>query len=177
MNDTTKVSKAASKHIVHGFEPILGAKPTVLVLGTLPSVKSLEKQQYYGHPRNTFWWIMSELCGFSDTYSYPEGVDALRQNNIAVWDVIRACHRPGSLDARIDQSTLSANDFSGFLASWPSIQVIAFNGQAASKLFSQHVVLDDWQGDFIALPSTSPANASMTKEAKLKKWKALKAYL
>ena len=165
------------KAIDQGFAPLLGDKPKLLILGTLPSVKSLDTLQYYGHPRNAFWWLMAQLCNFSADSPYPERVAQLLNKRIAVWDVIRSCHRPGSLDSKIDQSTLQANDFSSLLAENTSLRALVFNGQAASKLFSKHVNIENWVGDMIVLPSSSPANAGMTREDKLAKWSCLKAYL
>jgi len=165
------------KAIDLGFLPILGENPKVLILGTMPSVKSLEESQYYGHSRNAFWWLMAQINGFDSELSYQQRTEKLIENRIAVWDVIRSCHRPGSLDSSIDPSTVIANNFSTLLNENASLRVVAFNGQSASKLFSKFVTLDGWKGDFVTLPSTSPANAAMTRDAKLEKWSALRAYL
>ena len=163
--------------IEDGFKPLLGLEPKVLILGTMPSVQSLKTQQYYGHPRNAFWWIMSELCGFDFSLAYSERVDLLLKNKIAVWDVIASCHRPGSLDSKIDQSTVTANRFSDFFEKTPSLKLIVFNGQAAEKLFTKFIDQQYWHGGKVVLPSTSPANAAMTKEAKLIQWSKIKDYL
>jgi hypoxanthine-DNA glycosylase len=165
------------KLIDHGFPPILGDQPDILILGTLPSVASLRAQQYYGHPRNAFWWIMARLFNFDDALPYPERAGQLRQNKVAVWDVIASCHRPGSLDSRIDQETVNANDFADLFARIPSLKLLAFNGQAAEKLFKQHVGFELWTGARITLPSTSPAHASKTREQKLAQWLQIQAYL
>jgi len=164
-------------NIDHGFKPVLEEKSKVLILGTLPSVKSFKYNQYYGNPQNAFWWVMSCLFNFDVSQSYQKRCTLLTESRIAVWDVIASCHRPGSLDSKIDQSTLRANDFSALLNQHSTIELIAFNGQAASKLFSKFVELSDWKGNFLVLPSTSPANAAMTKEAKLVQWRKITAYL
>ena len=57
------------EHIVHGFAPIWDARSRVLVLGTLPSVKSREAEFYYGHPRNRFWRLLALLCGVPEPRS------------------------------------------------------------------------------------------------------------
>lgn len=165
------------KSIEEGFKPLLGDMPQMLILGTMPSVQSLKTHQYYGHPRNAFWWIMSELCGFDFTLPYKERVAHLLANNIAVWDVIASCHRPGSLDSKIDQSTVTVNRLSEVFQQYPSLKLVAFNGQAAEKLFSKFINKDDWQGDKIILPSTSPANAALSKEKKLTQWAQIQDYL
>lgn len=163
--------------IKDGFKPLLGDQPNVLILGTMPSVQSLKTQQYYGHPRNAFWWIMSELCGFDVSLAYIDQVDLILKNKIAVWDVIASCHRPGSLDSKIDQSTVTPNPISALLEDYPSLSLIGFNGQAAEKLFKKHNDVTHWHGDLVVLPSTSPANAALTKENKLSSWALIKHHL
>tara|TARA_R110001592_G_scaffold363175_1_gene680963 strand:+ start:4573 stop:5091 length:519 start_codon:yes stop_codon:yes gene_type:complete len=163
--------------IENGFKPLLGLEPKVLILGTMPSVQSLKTQQYYAHPRNAFWWIMSELCGFDFSLSYAEKVDLVINHNIAVWDVIASCHRPGSLDSKIDQSTVTVNRLAEFCETTPSLKLIVFNGQAAEKLFKKFIDEQAWQGDKLVLPSTSPANAAITKQLKLIQWAKITEYL
>lgn len=161
--------------IDQGFLPILGRCPEILILGSMPGVRSLDDQQYYAHPRNVFWWIMSELFNFDVNAPYSERSAFLKQAKIAVWDVIHSCHRPGSLDSAIDQDSMQVNDFSSLFGS-ASLRLIAFNGQAAHKLFNKYVS-DIFDGDMIVMPSTSPANAAMSRETKLEKWQSLKSYL
>lgn len=163
--------------IENGFAPIIGNAPKILILGTMPSVQSLKSQQYYGHPRNAFWWIMSELCGFDPSLGYSEKVDLISRRKIAVWDVIASCYRPGSLDSKIDQGTVTPNPIDALLQAEPTIGLLCFNGQAAEKLFNKFIKLPNWQGENVILPSTSPANAAMTREAKRGKWSIINEYL
>ena len=169
-----------SKKIDTGFAPILGQEPHILVLGTMPSVASLESQQYYGHPRNAFWWIMSQICGFNGDLSYEDRVTEAKKSNVAIWDVIESCHRPGSLDSAIDQTSLKPNDIQSLLVTHPSIRALCFNGQAAHKLFAKHLdksFVASLDQDIHVLPSTSPANAAMKPENKLEKWLIIESYL
>lgn len=165
------------KVIEQGFAPILGEQPEILILGTMPSVASLQAQQYYGHPRNAFWKIMAELFGFDPAIPYALRVEQLKLEHVAVWDVIAACHRPGSLDSRIDAATVQPNDLLHLFHEQPNLKLLAFNGQAAAKLFKQFIGFQDWPGEHIVLPSTSPAHASMTHEQKLQQWRQIKTYL
>lgn len=159
-----------------GFAPILGEQPRVLILGTLPSQRSLRERQYYGHPQNAFWWIMSRLLNFDPSLDYSARTRLLTQHHIAVWDVIASCIRPGSMDADIDAASVRPNDFSVFFQKTPSLKAIAFNGKAAQGLFRKHAGAD-WPVDLLLLPSTSPAYASITKDAKLEAWLGLRDYL
>ena len=156
----------------HGFKPIVGEHPRVLILGTMPSQKSLAQSQYYGHPQNRFWWIMSELFGFELSLDYAARVELVSSKGIAIWDVIASCHRPGSLDASIDESSLTPNPIPSLLSQFPSISLIAFNGQAAGKLFAKHICAE-LNVPTLVLPSTSPAHASMKPEQKLMAWRAI----
>lgn len=102
--------------MVRGFEPSAGADACVLILGTAPSVRSLELQQYYAHPRNAFWPIMSALFADGEEPDYSARVDLLVSARVALWDVLRAAERPGSLDSSIAAATAVPNDIGRFLA-------------------------------------------------------------
>ena len=156
------------------FAPVIGAKPRVLILGSMPGQRSLDAQQYYAHPRNAFWPIMAELLGFDPTLGYPERLDQLKRRGIALWDVMAECQRPGSLDSDIVESSIAPNDFSGLLRAQPSIEVIFFNGAKAEQAFNRYVVktLPAPQHAIarVRLPSTSPAHASMSITQKQTRW-------
>lgn len=150
----------------------------VLVLGSMPGAASLKQQQYYGHPRNLFWPILSELCGFSLEQSYPARLAALQQHRIALWDVLQHCERQGSLDSAIRNET--PNDFNLFLQQHPKIRLIAFNGRKAERSFRRLVLPSlpcDLPCELLCLPSTSPANASMSPASRLEIWSQLRDQL
>lgn len=152
------------------FPPISTANATILILGTMPGTKSLELQQYYGHPRNNFWRFMFEILNekFSDDYETRKSI--LLKHNVALWDVLQFCDRIGSLDSAIKNEI--PNDFNEFLKNHPNIKTIAFNGQKAAALFKKHVAPNKTY-HLITLPSTSPANAGKTFESKLNEWKSI----
>jgi len=161
-----------------GFSPILAPDAAVLVLGTLPSRKSLEKNQYYGHPKNAFWSIMGELFGAGKDRSYTTRTKILTGNGIAVWDVLASSVRPGSMDSAIDYSTAAANDFVALFRDQPQISIVCFNGQTAAKLYRRFVAPTLEKGsnapNYQTLPSTSPAHASMSFEEKLERWEIVR---
>ena len=159
-----------------GFPPIIEGAPRALILGSMPGVQSLAKQQYYAHPRNTFWPIMASLFNFDVNLTYEDRCDLLTQSGVAVWDVLRACHRPGSLDTNIDNATMVLNDFKALFQQYSSISAIYFNGAKAEAVFRQALpLLTEVQRSSLTLqrlPSTSPTHASQSFEQKLACWKA-----
>jgi double-stranded uracil-DNA glycosylase len=160
-----------------GFPPIAAPDARVLVLGSMPSVASLAKQQYYGHPQNAFWPIMGRLFGAGPELPYDERKRILCEHRVAVWDVLRQCHRQGSLDTAIIAESESPNDFASFFANHRRIKTIVFNGQKAETAFRRHVLRQqvDSKGEleFIRLPSTSPAHAGRSFAEKLAAWRAV----
>ena len=157
---------------VRGFPPILGAQPQVLILGSAPSVASLAAGQYYGHPRNAFWWIMGELYWPDQTLDYPQRCERLIKQGIAVWDVLASCERPGSLDSAIVAGSEVCNDIPGLLHEQPGIQCVLLNGGKAQQSFRRHLRsrLEVSLPSIVNLPSTSPANAGMRPPEKLIRW-------
>lgn len=154
-----------------GFPPVAREDARVLVLGSLPSQRSLAHQEYYAHPQNAFWPIMHEIFGISG--SYAERCAGLTTNNVALWDVLQASVRRGSLDADIRLETAAANDFASFLGRHPDIEQIVFNGRKAEQLFHRLVPADCIRHlKLFGLPSTSPTYAAMPFTGKLSAWKA-----
>lgn len=163
--------------LLRSFAPIESPAARVLVLGSMPGVMSLRLQQYYGHPQNAFWKIMAALLGFDAAATYAERAEALIRNKIALWDVLAACVREGSLDSAIDERSIVANDFSAFFRSHPKVQRVCFNGAKAEAVYRKHVLPQLKTKrviEYLRLPSTSPAHAGMRLADKLELWKAVK---
>lgn len=156
---------------INSFPSLSNPEATVLLLGTMPGVKSLEMNQYYGHPQNNFWRLVAAVFDEEIPTDYSQKKEMLLRNKIAVWDVLQACERPGSLDSAIVKEV--PNDFTAFLDEHPNVRVIAFNGQKAAAFFKKHVRLNRGY-TFVTLPSTSPANAGKTFEHKLAEWNVIK---
>lgn len=163
----------------HGFPPIAAPDACILILGSMPGKRSLEKHQYYAHPQNCFWQIMSNLLNIKPDLTYPQRKKYLKLNHVAVWDVLASCDREGSLDSNIDLSSARPNDFDVFFASHKHINTVFFNGATAERFFKRFISINlkSIQLRQIRLPSTSPAHASMTVQEKLKKWSVIKSYL
>lgn len=152
-----------------GLPPIVGGRPTRLLLGNAPSVLSLKSRQYYGNPRNGFWTVAGALFGFSASAPYPERTAALIAHGIAVWDVLKFCRRAGSLDSAVERESMVANDFATFYREHPSIEAVFFTGGAAEANYRRLVGSDPRLG-YHRLPSTSPAH-TMPIAAKLAVWR------
>jgi hypoxanthine-DNA glycosylase len=151
--------------------PVWNPQARLLVLGSFPSVASLAAQQYYAHPRNQFWPILSALWGLTgeaalERRPYAERLPVALAHGLAIWDVYRACQREGSLDSAIQAAEL--NDLAGLVGRSPQLQAIAHNGGESAR----HMALTrQWGLPVHQLPSTSPANASWRFERKLAAWR------
>jgi double-stranded uracil-DNA glycosylase len=173
--------RKTKRPLICSFAPIAAADARVLVLGTMPSIASLAKQQYYGHPQNAFWPIMGRLFGAGPDLPYEERKRVLTGMAVAVWDVLRECYREGSLDTAIEVESESPNEFVSFLRTHPAIHSIFFNGHKAETAFRRHVLPSvarlDRQFKYARLPSTSPAHAGRNFAEKLKAWRAVQRAL
>jgi hypoxanthine-DNA glycosylase len=156
---------------IYSFPYLSNPEATVLLLGTMPGAHSLAMNEYYAHPRNLFWRLVSTIFEEELPVDFQHKKEMLIRNKISVWDVLQACERQGSLDSAIMKEV--PNDFTTFLEEHPNIKLIAFNGQKAAAFFKKYVHLT---GDykFITLPSTSPAHAGKSFEQKLTEWKVIK---
>lgn len=161
---------------IHGFEPIAAPGAHTLILGSMPSRKSLDDARYYAHPRNAFWPIMRELLDLGE-HDYQALSRAVARRGFAIWDVLASCRRPGSLDSDIEPASIEVNDIPGLLRGQPGIDRVFFNGTTAETLFRRHVLPElGAAADTLRLqrlPSTSPAHAGRTFEQKLEAWRAI----
>ena len=150
------------------FPPLQDGGIRLLILGSFPSVASLQAQQYYAHPRNQFWPLLGALLGQDLPHMpYPARLQTLLQHRIGLWDVYAACEREGSLDADIRQG--EANDFAWLAQQCPQLRAAAFNGRTAARFAPQLAALG-WQTP--VLPSSSPAHAGLRFADKLELWRS-----
>lgn len=159
------------------FAPLARGSEQVLILGSFPGRESLEKQQYYAHPRNSFWPIMGRLFGFDPRLPYRQRIELLSRNRVAVWDVLTSCSRVGSLDSSIKEDSMVINDFETFIEKHPRIRTVCFNGALADAQFRKKVLIkpkiQTRPLSLLRLPSTSPAMAMLNFEQKLEAWKVV----
>jgi len=155
--------------MIEGLAPVIAPDTRLVVLGSFPGVASLAAQQYYGHPRNAFWRLLSSMWG-EDLVGrdYPGRLEALLRHRVGLWDVYRACEREGSLDSAIRSP--EPNDLARLRALAPGLRAVAHNGGESGRA---RRVTEALGVDVHVLPSTSPANASWSFERKLAAWRAV----
>ena len=152
-----------------GIAPVVGPGTRLLVLGSFPGVASLAAGQYYGHPRNQFWPILSALWGIDlMALPYAQRLDELARCGLGLWDVYGACQRIGSLDSAIQDAV--PNDLAGLIATLPQLSAIAHNGGESARAMR---ITAGFGIPVYRLPSSSPANASWRFQRKLDAWRAV----
>ena len=166
---TIAVMPDSASPLLTGLPAVLDAASRILILGSFPGAASLAATQYYAHPRNQFWPMLSAVLDDNLTaLAYAERLQKLMQHRIGLWDVIAACERKGSLDSAIRQA--QAADFSRLKLDFPALVTIAFNGKTAGKAAPQFAAAGYRT---LVLPSTSPAYMQMPFAEKLVQWRQL----
>lgn len=147
----------------------------MLVLGSLPGAQSLARRQYYGNPRNGFWYLIGEVIGRPDLPAllYEARLDVLSSAGIGLWDTIASAQRKGSLDTAIrDAEPAALADLASRLS---SLRAIAFNGAKSAAIGRKALGLCPWC--LIDLPSSSPAHAAMPLAEKRASWLVLRDFI
>jgi hypoxanthine-DNA glycosylase len=158
---------------INSFPPVVDEHSEILILGSVPGVKSLEMQQYYAHPQNQFWKLMFHLFNEEFSTDYSARLELLKTNKVALWDVIESCERKGSLDTEIKDEI--DNDILELIDNHPNIKTIFCNGQKSYKNLLR-ILGRNFKILIIVLPSTSPLH-TVKFEEKLESWKMIKDYL
>lgn len=158
-----------ASNLLTGLAPVIDADIRILILGSFPGAASLQAGQYYAHPRNQFWPLVSSLVG-EDLFALPYAarLPRLLAHRIGLWDVLGSCEREGSLDSSIRKP--AANDFERLHRLCPRLEVVGFNGQTSGK-FAPQFEKNGYRT--VVLPSSSPAYMAMPFEEKKLRWLAL----
>lgn len=172
----------AKSALVSSFPPQVAPDCRVLILGTVPSLRSLELKQSYGHKQNFFWPLMGEMFDAGPELPYAERIARLHRLGIGIWDVFKHCERPGSLDSSIVRESEVPNEIPELLRTHPGIRAIALNGGKAQQGFRRHILprLDEELRERVTLldlPSTSPANASISRDEKRRRWGEIRRWI
>ncbi len=155
-----------------GLLPVIGQDSRILILGSYPGIVSLQKREYYAHPRNRFWYICEQVLGCPRDVTYEVRVECLKKRGIALWDVLESCRRHQSSDASI--SAPRPNPIPEYLRKYPEIHCIILNGSAAARLFAR-----SFKGKYpdtievAGMPSTSPANTRVSTDDLVRTWQAV----
>ena len=160
-------SRTPQPLVLQGLAPVIGPSTRLVVLGSFPGVASLRAGEYYAHPRNQFWPILSALWDVDlVALPYAERLQQMLARGLGLWDVYASCRREDSLDSAIVDARF--NDLAGLKRQAPHLQAVAHNGGESAR------AMRDTRALGLAvhkLPSTSPANASWSLERKLAAWR------
>ncbi len=140
-------------HVIHPLKPIYNENSKILILGTMPSVISREKNFYYANPHNRFWPIIEYIFDVK-LNTNEEKINFLLTNNIALWDTIKSCDIESSYDASI--KNVKVNDINS-LINKTKIKYIFCTGKKSYDIFNKYISTDV---EVIYLPSPSSANAT-----------------
>ncbi len=163
---------SSEKHVTHELPPLFNASSKVLILGSIPSPKSREQGFYYMHPQNRFWRM---LCEALDE-PLPSDIDGRKalclRRRIALWDVLESCEIEGASDSSIRNA--KPNDLSLIFGA-ADIKAVFTTGKKAHALYRKF--FGDCLPEAICLPSTSPANRTISEEEMLREYRRIKDYL
>jgi hypoxanthine-DNA glycosylase len=152
---------------LQGLPPVIARHTRLVLLGSFPGAASLAAKQYYAHPRNQFWPLLSALWGEDlPALPYAARLQRLRAHGLGLWDVIAECRREGSLDSAIREARY--NDLASLRRRAPPLLAVAHNGGESARAMR---VTGELGLAVYRLPSSSPANASWSFERKLAAWR------
>ena len=151
------------KKVFHEFEPYYNNDSKILILGSIPSVKSREQGFYYAHPQNKFWKVLANIYNQNEAKTIVQKKEFLKINKIALWDVIKSCEINGSSDSSI--KNIEVNNINEIISN-SKIKKIFTTGKKATDLYQKYCY-PNTKIKSIYLPSTSPANCASYSYEKL----------
>lgn len=159
--------------VYHTLEPFYNKKSKILILGTMPSSKSREYGFYYMHPQNRFWKVLSEILGENFPTTIQDKKVLLNKYGIALWDVLSSCDIIGSSDSSIKNP--KPNDIKRLIYK-TNINAVFVTGKKALELYNKFI-FNMVNISPIYLPSTSPANQTISYNQLKEKYMVIKDYL
>ena len=169
MRREKRLKESNYTHVIHPFPALYGADSKILILGSLPSVKSREQNFFYGHPQNRFWKMLAAVLGEKIPETIEEKKELLHRNHIALWDTIYSCDIIGSSDSSI--KNVVPTDLNRILEE-SEVERIFCNGKASGNYYKKYQ--ESRTGiEATVLPSTSPANAAFSLEKLIEIWKCI----
>ena len=157
--------------VEHEFPPVYDENSRVLILGTIPSPKSRERGFYYMHPQNRFWKMLSQVLGEPMSLDIPCRREICISHGIALWDVLAECSIEGASDSSIKNAVpnrleviFQAADIRAVITTWKK-------AQALYERFFPDLM------QAVCLPSTSPANRTISEAEMLEKYRQIEKFL
>ena len=167
MSREKRLKESNYTHVIHPFPALYDADSKILILGSLPSVKSREQNFFYGHPQNRFWKMLAAVLGEKIPETIEEKKELLHRNHIALWDTIYSCDIIGSSDSSI--KNVIPSDIN-LILSYADIKAVFCNGATSHKLYMKYCYPSTKRAA-VKLPSTSPANAAWSEDRLTAAWK------
>lgn len=120
---------------------------------------------------NQFWRLLGEVLGEPESYelAYEARLERVLKHGVGIWDVLAACHREGSFDSAIRNA--KPNEFASLRERAPLLKKVCFNGKTAGCFAP---VIGAAGYDTLVLPSSSPANAMLSFDQKLLRWRDMR---
>ena len=155
--------------VFHELPPVFDENSKVLILGSLPSVKSREVGFYYMHPQNRFWRVLEEI--------FKEKIEDKKEfcliHHIALWDTCASCKITSSSDSSI--KNIVPNDLSLILKKANIVQIFT-TGKKAHEIYQKYLY-PVYKKEDICLSSTSPANAKKKLKDLVEEYKKIIKFL
>lgn len=155
--------------VFHELPPVFDENSKVLILGSLPSVKSRKVGFYYMHPQNRFWRVLEEI--------FKEKIEDKKEfcliHHIALWDTCASCEITSSSDSSI--KNIVPNDLSLILEKANIVQIFT-TGKKAHEIYQKYLY-PVYKKEDICLSSTSPANAKKKLKDLVEEYKKIIKFL
>lgn len=159
--------------VYHTLKPYYNKDSKVLILGSIPSVKSREYNFYYMHSQNRFYKVLAKVFNAKEPLTIEDKKAFLKINKIALYDVIKSCEIKGSSDETI--TNVEVNDLS-IIIDKANIQKIFTTGKKAYDLYKKYL-LPKIKKEAIYLPSTSLANCAFSIDDLVREYKIIKEFI
>lgn len=155
--------------VFHNIDPVFDSSCKILMLGSMPSLKSRQAVFFYAHPQNRFWSVLSAVLNCPPPMTVEQKKDMLLLHHIALWDVIGSCEISGSSDSSVRNAV--PNDFS-LIFDVADIKQVFTLGKTATELYKKFTGVNP-----IYLPSTSPANNAVSTEKLIQAFSVILDYI
>ena len=157
--------------IKKSFAPIINKNSQILILGSLPSDKSIALNEYYGNKTNQFWNIISLIFENKkiEFKNYNEKIEFSNKHHNALWETYCSANRKGSLDSDIKNGEF--NNINELLNNYANIKKILVNGRKSELAFQKYIKTVNLHCNYKYVPSSSSANTNLSLLEKVEYWR------